>query len=576
MPLGVSEDRLLGSVDVARSIRRGAPVFQPGVLAAAHRGVLLVDEINLLERGIRDLLLTILADGTNRVEREGISFQHPCRPLLVATCNPAEADLSPHLIDRFAITLSADGALEPDERIEAVTRVLEFQNHPAAFRQRFAPGLEALRQQVVGGRARLSEVRMSAAQIRYLVEEAIRGRVEGQRVDLFSVRVARAHAALEGRTTVTADDLQQAVELVVLPRAATVEPVPPAESPPEQPVPEAESLPPPPGSAEADTEGSSREPPPPPEPQGLPESFVFSPEGVILDPGLLELARRVHRRRSREGGRGAVPSLSRGRYVRAVLPHGEIQRLAIDATVRAAAPYQKARRRRQRRRARQGRRTSRRLLLRRDDLRAKLLERRASSLVVFVVDASGSMALNRMQAAKGAVLSLLHEAYRSRDQIALIAFGGERARVLLPPTRSITAAARRLERLACGGGSPMAHGLALAVRMAQNTRLARDVGEVGIVLISDGKANVSLSRSLRHDQGSDGDVRQDLQDLALAIQALEMRLLVIDTGNRHVSSGLAEDLARRAGGHYHHLPRLPPGRMGQAIASMARGVVDSG
>ena len=145
VPLGVSEDRLLGSVDVARSIRRGAPVFQPGVLAAAHRGVLLVDEINLLERGIRDLLLTILADGTNRVEREGISFQHPCRPLLVATCHPGEAELSPHLIDRFAITLSADEALELDGRVEAVTRVLEFQNHPSSFRDRFRGGLEALR-----------------------------------------------------------------------------------------------------------------------------------------------------------------------------------------------------------------------------------------------------------------------------------------------------------------------------------------------------------------------------------------------------------------------------------------------
>jgi magnesium chelatase subunit D len=196
-----------------------------------------------------------------------------------------------------------------------------------------------------------------------------------------------------------------------------------------------------------------------------------------------------------------------------------------------------------------------------------------------------------MQAAKGAALELLTQAYRSRDQIALIVFRGERAEVLLPPTRSILAASRRLERLPCGGGSPLAHGLALAVRVGQNARQSKDVGEVVIVLITDGKANVSLARSVGHgaqqrqegdhpaephhdggvtDGGEGSGIREELLGIAGVIGAMGMELLVIDTGNRYVSSGLAEELALRAGGRYHNLPKLPPRMMGEALRSLAR------
>ncbi len=554
VPLGVSEDRLIGSVDVSASIRQGRPVFQPGLLAAAHRGVLYVDEINLLEPGIANLLLAVVADGVHQVEREGISFRHPCRPLLIATYNPAEGELRPHLIDRIAMVLSSDTPLAQADRVEAVERVLQYAGDPAGFWRLQGPGLVELRRQIVAGRRRLSRVRLAPEQTRYLVEEAIRAGVEGHRADLFALRVARAHAALQGRRCVNALDLRRAVELVILPRsaafAAQAEPPPgPEQRPPEAPT-------------ETPPEGE----PPPPEPAtdeppsgSIPEEFVFSPEGVVLDPHLLALAARGHRRHGKAGGRGIVRSQERGRYVKPVLPHGPIQRVAIDATLRAAAPYQKARRRALGRREAQRR--GRHLVLRDDDLRVRLLARKAGALVIFVVDASGSMALNRMQAAKGAVLQLLGEAYRSRDQVALIAFRGRRADVLLPPTRSITAASRRLERLPCGGGSPMAHGLALAVRLGQNARNAKDIGEVMIVLISDVKANVSLSRSLASSSseepeplGLDG-MRQELLTMAAAIGQLGMELLVIDTGNRHVASGFAADLARHAGGRSSLLPK---------------------
>jgi magnesium chelatase subunit D len=245
--------------------------------------------------------------------------------------------------------------------------------------------------------------------------------------------------------------------------------------------------------------------------------------------------------------------------VKPLLPHGDIHHLAIDATLRAAAPHQRARRRRQRQGIRRGHQGPK-LLLREEDLRVKQLLRKAGALVIFVVDASGSMALNRMQGAKGAALQLLGEAYRSRNQVALITFGGRRAEVQLPPTRSITAASRRLARLPCGGGSPLAHGLALAVRVGMNARQSKDVGEVLIVLISDGKANVSLHHALTTstDAGSEravlSEIRQEVLGIAEAVRRRGMELLVIDTSSPHQTSTLGADLARHGGGSHHRLP----------------------
>ena len=590
VPLNVMEDRLIGSADLEESVKSGKTVFSPGLLAKAHRGVLYIDDINLLDEETANILLNVVTDGYVTVEREGLSLRYPCRPLLIATFNPDEGELRDHLLDRIAIALSADQVkLSLEQRVEAVDSVLNFMGSGPQKTQDAEKALHAaieneddLKTAIVFAREYIKDVKLAPSQMQYLCEEAIRAGCQGHRAEIFAYEVARSAAALEGRQ-VTADDLRLAVKLAIAPRGTFINtPMDQDEMMPPPPPP-----PPPPQMDEQNQdqedkeeedqeeqeepdEDEDREDEAPDVPE-VPQEFMFDIDATPMDADLIQFASRE--RSGKGGGRGLIFSQDRGRYIKPMLPKGKVVRLAVDATLRASAPYQKNRRARAVGTKNEGRG----VFIEQSDVRTKKMARKAGSLIIFVVDASGSMALNRMNAAKGAAVSLLTEAYQSRDQISLIPFQGEYADVLLPPTKSITMARKRLEQMPCGGGSPLAHAIQTAMLTGINAQKTGDVGKVVVVLISDGRANVPMCVSMgdEFDPEADEDSkdgkpsRKYLKDEVLAtakkLGALPgFNLLCIDTENKFISTGLAKEIADAAMGRYHQIAKAD----GNAIASV--------
>ncbi|MEV5794936.1 putative cobaltochelatase [Streptomyces sp. NPDC060011] len=505
LPVGASEDRLVGALDIERALSEGVKAFEPGLLADAHRGILYVDEVNLLHDHLVDLLLDAAAMGASYVEREGVSVRHAARFLLVGTMNPEEGELRPQLLDRFGLTVEVAASREPDQRVEVVRRRLAHDDDPAAFVARWADEEAEVRARIVAARALLPSVRLGDGALRQIAATCAAFEVDGMRADIVMARTATALAAWAGRTDVLAEDVRQAA-LLALPHRRRRNPF---DAPGLDEDKLDETLEEFSGSDGdgGDSDGSDDDPDPdgpggggqPPQEgpddgspagdvpaQGEPSEDGQAPAGqsaaeqspvraaepfrtkVLSVPGLGEGA----------AGRRSRARTEHGRTTGSRRPRGTLTKLHLAATVQAAAPHQLARGR-----------SGRGLVVRRDDLRQATREGREGNLVLFVVDASGSMAARqRMSAVKGAVLSLLLDAYQRRDKVGLVTFRGSAAEVALPPTSSVDAAAVRLESLPTGGRTPLSAGLLRAHEVLRVERLRDSARRPLVVVVTDGRA----------------------------------------------------------------------------------------
>ncbi|UUU21063.1 putative cobaltochelatase [Streptomyces sp. DSM 40750] len=547
LPVGASEDRLVGALDIERALSEGVKAFEPGLLADAHRGILYVDEVNLLHDHLVDLLLDAAAMGASYVEREGVSVRHASRFLLVGTMNPEEGELRPQLLDRFGLTVEVAASREPDQRVEVVRRRLAHDDDPAGFAARWADEEAAVRQRIVAARELLPSVVLGDAALRQIAATCAAFEVDGMRADIVMARTATALAAWAGRTEVLAEDVRRAA-LLALPHRRRRNPF-------DAPGLDEDKL----DETLEEFGGSSQDEDPDPGPDGPggggqpPSSEPDGPQGgdtgaqpeageggepqpsgagagersavgaaepfrtkVLSVPGLGEGA----------AGRRSRARTEHGRTTGARRPRGTLTKLHLAATVQAAAPHQRARGR-----------SGPGLVVRRDDLRQATREGREGNLVLFVVDASGSMAARqRMSAVKGAVLSLLLDAYQRRDKVGLVTFRGAAAEVALPPTSSVDAAAVRLESLPTGGRTPLAAGLLRAHEVLRVERLRDPARRALVVVVTDGRA-------------TGGPEPVALAGRAARLFAAEgIASVVVDCESGPVRLGLAGQLAGELGG----------------------------
>jgi magnesium chelatase subunit D len=561
LPVGATEDRVLGTLNVERMLQAGEKHFEPGLLARANRGVLYVDEVNLLPDHLVDILLDAVAMGVNRVEREGVSYSHEARVILVGTMNPEEGELRPQLLDRFALSVSASGYFDPAIRKEVVRRRIAFDVDPIKEVEKWREAELALSQQIIEARNSFASVKIPEEKIDAIVEACALAKADGLRADIVAYKSARAIAAFAGRREVNDDDIAEALSLALAHRRRSpATPRPPAgpdngtgDKPPDESNPSRatasntqsrQSSKPPETQAPTQTKSQSddidREAAP------TPTSDRIFGVGQALKFSKLIVRRRPRKATANVPGRGSrMPARRCGQFVRAILPPAsEKLDLALEATIRAAALESDA-----------GQSTSLSLYISRRHWRHRQRQVRTRELVVLVVDASGSMAAReRMQNAKGAVVSLLEDAYRRRDMVALIAFRGETSEEVLPPTRSAVFAYRRLAVLPTGGRTPLAAGLRRARQVIERQIRKGERVSPHLVLVSDGRATVP----------ENGALNAALNE-ATRLREMQVRSLCLDMESGHIRFGQTKTLADSLSAVYMHIEQLPARAWGQII-----------
>jgi magnesium chelatase subunit D len=599
LPVGATEDRLVGSLDIEEAIKTGAKSFEPGLIAAAHRGILYIDEVNLLNDHLVDVLLDAAAMGRNYVEREGISISHAAEFILVGTMNPEEGDLRPQLLDRFGLAVEVDGSLAAEERREVVTRRIAFESDPFRFMARWQEAEEKERERLRRSQQLLPEVKVSDDILELITYICAEYQVDGLRGDIVMYKTASTIAAYEGRTEVLVEDVREAARMALLHRQRR--------QPFQQPHLVTEQL----DSMIEDYQNRTRDREPEnrdsdsndrsdddSDPSNLEDQDSALPDdssspgsgpqdqwfetGDPYSVRSLQLQPPDRRARQAAGRRATtVSGSSIGRYVGARVPQGEVTDLALDATLRAAAPYQLRRHQaltdsltstsslpspRGRGAGGEGSSLNPAFLVKPWDVREKVRETKTGSLILFVVDASGSMgAQRRMVAVKGAILSLLLDAYQRRDRVALISFRGRQADLLLPPTNSVDLAQAYLQEMPTGGRTPLSRGLYLALEVLEMERLKDRKVLPLLVLLSDGRANVAMSGGESAKGSSNVSPAEEARAIAALIQEKRIPSVVIDTEVGFIQLGLAQSISEAMGAHYVKLDDLRANKLAEEV-----------
>lgn len=572
LPVSATEDRVVGTLDIERAIKEGEKHFEPGVLAAANRSLLYVDEVNLLDDHVVDLLLDSAAMGVNVVEREGISFSHPAQFILVGTMNPEEGELRPQLLDRFGLCVEIGGIKDPDKRMLILERRINFERAPEAFYEQWYDTEEQLSYRIVEARERLPRVTYTANNLYTIAQLTSELGVDGHRADITILKAALANAAFEGRIQINEIDILTAAELA-LPHRLKRRPLQDtdselqalherleearrkAEEEADLRAEDGESV----GQgAEEETvkknndsdaadetedgtddtlaqdsedaaDGRSNQP----RVQQVPDNSspgAKDGDGTKVRVGAPQkprtLATSLDRLTRRRAGKRSFSRTNRkrGRYVKSRPASDRIEDIAFDATFRRAAPEQIHRQD-----------DPLALSIRTDELQRKVRVRRTANLVLFVVDASWSMAASeRMEATKGTILGLLMDAYQKRDQVGLIIFQKEHAHVLLPPTNSIELARKALEEIPVGGKTPLSSGLYAAYEVLEREQRRNPEVVPLVIILTDGAGNVSM-----------GNIppQQEALQMAQLFTEKDIRSIVINTEHAAFDRGLAQALA---------------------------------
>ena len=518
VPLGITEDRLTGSLDFEAAVKNGKKDVEKGLLYKADGNILYIDEVNLLSEHIVNILLTVSSMGQNIVEREGVSFAHPCRFAMVGSMNPEEGLLKPHLLDKFGLYVQARGEKDVALRTEIMKRRLEYERNPVLFLEKYRQDDGKLSGRIENAKGLLKQVEITQEQYALFADISTNGNCAGHRCEIALAETAKAIASFNGRTLITEEDIKRAAGFALMHRMRQT----PMQTAQQQETAEDNSEPPT-EETEQEQDGHDLQ-------NTAPDTQSFNEKEQteeISDKRDLSLSTDFKSRKlmAGSGKRNKIKTDAKtGRYVRSRMPNGKPTDIAIDATIRAAAVYQKNR-------AENGLT----IKIASDDIREKVREKRTGVTILFVVDASGSMgAKRRMRAVKGAVMSLLDEAYQKRDRVGIVAFKGGGGEVLLNITRSVDLAEKQLRSLPTGGKTPLASGLYLACQLLKAEKLKDPDALLYLVLVTDGKANVPLK--------SDNPLK-DALETAESLKRLGASSLVIDTENTRIKFGFAKELS---------------------------------